>query len=116
VDDGPDRAGAADARVRMARLTQQGAAERRVLDERSDQLAASILEPLDEAQQERLVAAMTEVEREAIAYGAPAVRLETNRNLTEAIALYRSAGFHEVPAFNAEPYAHHWFEKPLRRA
>jgi ribosomal protein S18 acetylase RimI-like enzyme len=41
------------------------------------------------------------------------VRLETNGALTEAIALYRSAGYVEVPAFNAEPYAHHWFEKRL---
>jgi hypothetical protein len=31
--------------------------------------------------------------------------------LTEAIALYRSAGYHEVPAFNELPYAQHWFEK-----
>jgi hypothetical protein len=27
--------------------------------------------------------------------------------------LYRSAGYAEVPAFNDEPYAHHWFEKHL---
>jgi DNA-binding MarR family transcriptional regulator/GNAT superfamily N-acetyltransferase len=210
-----------DGRVRIARLTADGLAERRVLDERSDELAASILEPLDARQQERLVAAMdevtrlltasmvrvdavdprlpvaqyclesyfaelgqrfevgfdrsrsisaddaeltppagllliatlhsepvgcgalkfhgtapaeikrmwvapdarglglgrrllTELEREAAAHGAPAVRLETNRSLTEAIALYRSAGYQEVPAFNTEPYAHHWFEKPLK--
>ena len=45
--------------------------------------------------------------------GATVVRLETNRDLTEAIALYRSAGYAEVPAFNDEPYAHHWFEKQL---
>ena len=38
-------------------------------------------------------------------------RLETNRNLTEAIALYRAAGYVEVEPFNDEPYAHHWFEK-----
>ena len=37
------------------------------------------------------------------------VQLETNRVLTEAIALYRSAGFVEVEAFNDEPHAHHWF-------
>ncbi|MER7251005.1 helix-turn-helix domain-containing GNAT family N-acetyltransferase [Kribbella sp. NPDC000426] len=211
---------AADARVRMATLTTEGLAERRVLDARSDELAASILEPLDERQRERLTAAMDEVtrlltasmvrveivdprlpaaqyclnayfeelgrrfetgfdparsisadhaeltlpaglllvatlrsepvgcgalklhgsepaeikrmwvspdarglglgrrllaelERTAAAHGATAVRLETNHNLKEAIALYRSAGFKEVPAFNAEPYAHHWFEKPL---
>lgn len=209
-----------DGRVRIARLTKAGVAEREVLDRRSDELAVSILEPLSERQQERLVAAMdevsrlltasmvrvgvvdprrpdaqycvqsyfaelgrrfdagfdhtrsisadnaeltlpaglllmatlrtepvgcgglklhgaepaeikrmwvspearglglgrrllTELEREAIAHGAPAVRLETNRNLTEAIALYRAAGYREVPAFNTEPYAHHWFEKSL---
>ena len=43
----------------------------------------------------------------------PKVRLETNRSLTEAQALYRRRGYREVPAFNAEPYAHHWFEKRL---
>ncbi|WP_432883927.1 GNAT family N-acetyltransferase [Kribbella sp. CA-245084] len=211
---------AADARVRMARLTKKGLAERRVLDARSDDLAASILEPLDERQRARLTAAMDEVtrlltasmvrveivdprlpiaqyclnayfeelgrrfeagfdparsisadhaeltlpaglllvatlrsepvgcgalklhgsepaeikrmwvspdarglglgrrllaelERTAAAHDATAVRLETNHNLKEAIALYRSSGFKEVPAFNTEPYAHHWFEKPL---
>jgi DNA-binding MarR family transcriptional regulator/GNAT superfamily N-acetyltransferase len=46
-------------------------------------------------------------------HGARATRLETNRTLTEAIALYRSNGYREVPAFNDEPYAHHWFEKRL---
>ena len=210
-----------DGRVRIARLTKEGVAEREVLDRRSDELAVSVLEPLSERQQARLVAAMdevsrlltasmvrvgvvdprrpeaqycvqsyfaelgrrfdagfdhtrsisadnaeltlpaglllmatlhtepvgcgglklhgaepaeikrmwvspearglglgrrllTELEREAIAHGAPAVRLETNRDLTEAIALYRAAGYREVPAFNTEPYAHHWFEKSLR--
>ncbi|MEV0282780.1 bifunctional helix-turn-helix transcriptional regulator/GNAT family N-acetyltransferase [Kribbella sp. NPDC050820] len=211
----------ADARVRIARLTRKGAAERQVLDKRSDELAASILEPLSESQRERLVAAMddvarlltasmvevaitdprqpeaaycvqsyfdelrdrfdqgfdhtrsisadnaeltlpaglllvatlhsepvgcgalklhgdepaeikrmwvspdarglglgrrllTELEREAVARGASAVRLETNRNLVEAISLYRASGYTEVPAFNDEPYAHHWFEKSLK--
>ena len=210
-----------DARVRIARLTPRGLAERQVLDERSDELAASILEPLSEPQRERLINAMdevgrlltasmvrvevvdprlpaaqycleayfaelgrrfeagfdrtrsisadnaeltfpaglllmatlhsepvgcgalkfhgreaaeikrmwvspdarglglgrrllTELERAARQHYAPAVRLETNRNLTEAIALYRSAGYREVPAFNTEPYAHHWFEKSLQ--
>ena len=40
-------------------------------------------------------------------------RLETNRNLTEAIALYRAAGYVEVEPFNDEVYADHWFEKRL---
>ena len=42
------------------------------------------------------------------------IRLETNKSLNEAQRLYRSSGFVEVPAFNDEPYAHHWFEKRLR--
>ncbi len=46
-------------------------------------------------------------------HGASVVRLETNRALTEAVALYRSSGYREVAAFNDEPYAHHWFEKSL---
>ncbi len=41
------------------------------------------------------------------------IRLETNKSLNEAQTLYRSSGFAEVPAFNDEPYAHHWFEKRL---
>ncbi|WP_046767784.1 bifunctional helix-turn-helix transcriptional regulator/GNAT family N-acetyltransferase [Jiangella alkaliphila] len=211
---------AADRRVRLARLTEAGWAERRLLDERSDELAAELLSTLPDRQRARLVAAMGEVERlltaatvhlapadpeepaaqhclrayaaeldarfdggfdparsiradaadlrppaglvlvatlhgapvgcgalklhgaepaelkrmwvdetarglglgrrllaelerRAAEYGAPAVRLETNQALTEAIALYRSAGYAEVAAFNAEPYAHHWFEKSL---
>ena len=55
-----------------------------------------------------------ELEAEAARRGATTVRLDTNRNLTEAISLYRAAGYHEVPAFNDERYAHHWFEKSVR--
>ncbi|MFI5281969.1 MAG: GNAT family N-acetyltransferase [Candidatus Dormibacterales bacterium] len=212
-----------DRRVRIARLTRAGRAERAVLDRRSDELAASLLAPLNEKQRVRLVGAMAEVERllttsmvdiapcdpslpqaqlclrsyfaeldqrfesgfdpaqslpaavpelrppgglllvatlrgqpigcgalrfhapappdikrmwvarsarglglgrrilealeaRAIAQGAHAVRLETNRSLVEAISLYRSAGYREVAPFNSEPYAHHWFEKQLAAA
>jgi DNA-binding MarR family transcriptional regulator/GNAT superfamily N-acetyltransferase len=210
----------ADRRSRIARLTPAGRAERRALDARSDDLARSLLEPLNPAQRDDLVAAMRDVERLltaavveirpvdpedadarrcldayfaelnrrsesgfdpaagvtaephelrppagvmllaylggepvgcgalkhhpgapsdikrmwvadaarglglgrrllteleacAAANGARAVRLETNRNLHEAIALYRTAGYVEVAAFNAEPFADHWFEKRL---
>jgi DNA-binding MarR family transcriptional regulator/GNAT superfamily N-acetyltransferase len=210
----------ADARVRTARLTDAGLAERAVLDRRSDDLACSILSSLGASQRSRLVAAMAEVERLLVAsmvqvidcdpghpharscirayfselsrrfdggfdpaqstpvgdeelippaglllvatlhsdpvgcgalkfhpdgpaeikrmWVAPAVRglglgrrllaelearaaarqvstlrLETNRALSEAIALYRAAGYREVAAFNDEPYASHWFEKAL---
>jgi GNAT superfamily N-acetyltransferase/DNA-binding MarR family transcriptional regulator len=56
---------------------------------------------------------LSELETWAARRGAGTLRLETNRALTEAIALYRSAGYLEVPAFNDEPFAHHWFEKTL---
>ncbi len=210
----------ADARIRVARLTPAGVAERGRLDDRSDELARSILTPLDHGQREELLTAMRSVERlitaslveirpvdpehadakrclrayvaelnrrsdipfdpargstaqphevrppagaflvvylngdpvgcgavkhhpgavsdvkrmwvaesarglgigrrllaalEQLARdgGATVVRLETNRALMEAIALYRSAGYEEVPAFNDEPFAQHWFAKPL---
>lgn len=55
------------------------------------------------------------LEAEAVRLGVTTVRLETNRSLTEAIAMYRAAGYTEVPAFNDERYAHHWFERRLRQ-
>jgi DNA-binding MarR family transcriptional regulator len=211
-----------DGRVRVARLTEKGLAERAILDERSDELAASILAPLDDAQRAELVSAMRTVERlvvtslvdlrevdpespdaqrclrayvaelnrrapergfdpskgatahphevrppngafvvvylrgEAIgcgavkhhpgevtdvkrmwlaesarglgigrrllehleglarAHGARETHIETSDVLPEAIALYRSAGYVEVPAFNDEPFADRWFAKRLR--
>lgn len=212
-----------DRRVRTVRLTDAGRAERAVLDGRSDELAGSLLEPLNAAQRARLVAAMAEVDRlltaatvtldtvdpdhpdaehclrsyftelqqrfesgfdparsllpdagelrpprglflvarlhgEAVGCaglklppGAPAeikrmwvapsarrlglgrrflaelealaahhgrgvLRLDTNKALGAAITLYHSYGFQEVPAFNDEPYAHHWFEKRVATA
>lgn len=57
---------------------------------------------------------LAELEAQAARRRVRAVRLDTNRALTEAIQLYRSTGYREVPAFNDEPYAHHWFEKQLR--
>ena len=211
---------AEDARIRVARLTSAGIEECRLLDDRSDELARSILTPLDAAQRDQLVTAMRSVERlitaslvdirvvdpeepdakrclrayvaelnrrsdipfdpgngstaephevrapagafvvaylngEAIGCGAvkhrpggpsdikrmwvaesarglgigrrllreleqlaresgaPVAQLETNAALVEAIAMYHSAGYREVPAFNDEPFAHHWFAKPL---
>jgi DNA-binding MarR family transcriptional regulator/GNAT superfamily N-acetyltransferase len=209
-----------DKRVRTARLTKTGRAERAELDRRSDALARSMLDPLTVAQRERLVSAMSQVqklltvslieiqvvdpvdpiaqhclrqyfaeldrrfdagfdlanslpappdemrppagiflvaslsqdpigcgalkfhgdeptelkrmwvaptarglgvgrrllrelENRAFEGGSRAIRLETNRALTEAVAMYRSAGYREVDAFNDEPYGDHWFEKQL---
>ena len=209
-----------DRRIRVARLSPAGVAERATLDERSDDLARSLLTPLSSEQRERLVAAMRDVERLlttagleirpvdpehpdaqyclaeyvaelnrrsergfdpsvgatalpheirppagrffvaylhgepigcggvkhhadspseikrmwiapaarglglgrrllaeleacALAGGASVARIETGAVLTEALALYRSTGWVEVPAFNDEPFADHWFEKRL---
>ncbi|MFD9126368.1 GNAT family N-acetyltransferase [Kitasatospora sp. NPDC059571] len=209
-----------DRRVRTVRLTDAGRAERAALDARSDDLARSLLEPLNTDQRARLVAAMAEVDRLLTAgtvtletvdpdhpdaryclrsyadelqerfdggfdparsllpdprelrppdglfliarfHGEPVgcgglklpsdgaaevkrmwvapqarglglgrrllgeleacavrqdrtvLRLDTNAALTAAIGLYRSCGFHEVAAFNDEPYAQHWFEKGI---
>jgi len=56
---------------------------------------------------------MAELEDRARSAGAPAVHLDTNRTLVEAIAMYRHLGYVEIAAFNDEPYAHHWFRKDL---
>jgi ribosomal protein S18 acetylase RimI-like enzyme len=42
-----------------------------------------------------------------------AIRLDTHSSLAEALRLYRAAGYREIPRFNDNPYAHHWFEKTL---
>ena len=49
----------------------------------------------------------------ALAGGARVAHIETSAALVEAISLYRSTGWLEVPAFNDEPFADNWFEKVL---
>ena len=56
---------------------------------------------------------LAELEAAACDAGARVAHIETNHTLTEAIALYRSSGYVEVPAFNDEPFADHWFEKRI---
>ena len=56
---------------------------------------------------------LAELEQRADRHGKGRVRLDTNRALVEAIAMYKSAGYDEVPAFNDERYADHWFEKRI---
>jgi DNA-binding MarR family transcriptional regulator/predicted GNAT family acetyltransferase len=45
--------------------------------------------------------------------GARVAHIETSAVLSEALSLYRSTGWVEVPPFNDEPFADHWFEKEL---
>lgn len=56
---------------------------------------------------------MAELEARATAAGCRSVCLDTNRALTEALALYRRSGYLDVEPFNDNPYAHHWLSKPL---
>jgi ribosomal protein S18 acetylase RimI-like enzyme len=42
-----------------------------------------------------------------------AVRLDTHSSLEQALQLYRTSGYREIPRFNDNPYAHHWFEKAI---
>jgi DNA-binding MarR family transcriptional regulator/GNAT superfamily N-acetyltransferase len=56
---------------------------------------------------------LTTLEQQARDHGVHTVQLETNLDLPEAIALYRSAGYVEVPPFNDEPNGDLWFEKRI---
>lgn len=49
----------------------------------------------------------------ARARGANRLVLDTHGSLTAARALYLSAGFVEVERYNDNPYAQHWYAKPL---
>jgi GNAT superfamily N-acetyltransferase len=54
------------------------------------------------------------LENAAAELGCRAVRLDTAAYLTEALPLYKSAGYAEIPAYNDNPYSAHWLEKRLR--
>jgi len=73
VDVEPDPA---DRRVRRARLTEAGRVEVDEMDRRSDEAAAATLAPLSASQRERLVTAMTEVNRLLGLAGARIERLD----------------------------------------
>jgi ribosomal protein S18 acetylase RimI-like enzyme len=53
------------------------------------------------------------LQRAACERGFRAVRLDTHSSLTPALELYRTCGYREIPRFNDNPYARHWFEKAL---
>jgi ribosomal protein S18 acetylase RimI-like enzyme len=56
---------------------------------------------------------IAELERIAGERGCRAVRLDTSAYLTPAVALYRSAGYSEVPDYNGNRKADLWFERAL---
>ena len=45
--------------------------------------------------------------------GYTSIRLDTGDRLPAALELYRSAGYDEIPDYNGNPSASHWFEKSL---
>jgi len=54
---------------------------------------------------------LDELEKQAVRMKLDALQLDTNRTLKEARALYLRNGYREIPRYNDNPYADHWFEK-----
>ena len=56
---------------------------------------------------------LEELERHARALGYARVRLDTGDLQPEALGLFRSAGYLEIPDYNGNTWATHWMEKRL---
>jgi ribosomal protein S18 acetylase RimI-like enzyme len=56
---------------------------------------------------------LTRLEEEARALGCRVARLDTGPDMGAALALYRTAGYREIPDYNGNPHAGHWMEKAL---
>lgn len=56
---------------------------------------------------------LSELEERSRSLGHRTVRLDTNSNLAEAVAMYRRTGYVDIERYNDNPYPDHWFEKPL---
>lgn len=56
---------------------------------------------------------LSALEDEARSLGYRRMRLDTAAPLEEAIGLYRGAGYRDIPDYNANTAATHWFEKDL---
>ncbi|MEX2107025.1 MAG: bifunctional GNAT family N-acetyltransferase/GrpB family protein [Solirubrobacterales bacterium] len=56
---------------------------------------------------------LAELEDVARRHGCEATRLDTSDYLTEAIGLYRAAGYLQIPDYNRNPKASLWFERLL---
>ena len=98
-----------NSRIGMAcRLADSDALRGPLLDRRAEHLAR---EPREQVLECRRL--LRELEREATARDLRVVRLDTHEVLTEAIAMYRASGYHEIPRYDDSPYAYHWFEKAL---
>lgn len=56
---------------------------------------------------------LTALEEHAAAAGYEVLRLDSRLGLTTAIAMYRSAGYREIPPYNDNPDAQIWMERSL---
>jgi DNA-binding MarR family transcriptional regulator/predicted GNAT family N-acyltransferase len=56
---------------------------------------------------------LSTLEDAARVQGATTVVLDTNRILTEAVAMYERSGYQPIERYNDNPFAHHWFAKQL---
>jgi DNA-binding MarR family transcriptional regulator/predicted GNAT family N-acyltransferase len=56
---------------------------------------------------------MQRLEERGREMGFSVLRLDTNKSLVEAQALYRKLGYQEIGRYNDNPYASHFFEKRL---
>lgn len=56
---------------------------------------------------------LAELDAIANAHGCRAVRLDTSAYLTEALGLYRAAGYRQIPDYNRNPKADVWLERQL---
>jgi ribosomal protein S18 acetylase RimI-like enzyme len=56
---------------------------------------------------------LSELEAVAVELGYRRLRLDTAQSMTTAIALYRGAGYRDIPDYNGNSYASYWGEKAL---
>ena len=56
---------------------------------------------------------LAELEARAVGFGARTIVLDTNATLEAAQGLYRTSGYTDVPPYNENPNATHWFAKDL---
>ena len=56
---------------------------------------------------------LDELEATAAELGYRRLRLDTAQSMTTAIALYRGAGYRDIPDYNGNSYASYWGEKAL---
>jgi GNAT superfamily N-acetyltransferase len=82
------------------------------LDERTAEIKRMYVRP--EVRGRGIARAILErLEATAGAAGCSHVRLDTGDRQPDALHLYRSAGYREIPDYNGNPAASYWFEKTL---